>query len=107
AALSTEPCRHRVDQLADAMHDEGDLRAVPAAPHRPGDGQGDDRVLLLEPGPAAGRRRLEEPRRPPPPEHRPGKADRPLGAAPAGERALTPSVGDRPLAPKSVIRFLQ
>ena len=27
----------RLDQLADAVHDEGDLRAVPAAPRRSGD----------------------------------------------------------------------
>ena len=27
----------RLDQLADAVHDEGDLRAVPAAARRPGD----------------------------------------------------------------------
>ena len=31
----------RLHQLADAVHDEGDLRAVPAAAHRPGHGQGD------------------------------------------------------------------
>ena len=33
--------RDRLDQLADAMHDEGDLRAVPAAARGSGDGQDD------------------------------------------------------------------
>ncbi len=49
---------HRVDQFADAMHDEGDLRAVPAAAPRPGDRQGDLRVLVLQPGPADRPRRF-------------------------------------------------
>ena len=31
APISARPPRDRVDQLADAVHDEGDLRAVPAA----------------------------------------------------------------------------
>jgi hypothetical protein len=31
------PPRDCVDQFADAVHDEGDLRAMPAAPPRPGD----------------------------------------------------------------------
>ena len=46
----------RLDQLADAMHDEGDLRAVPAAAHGSGHRQDDVRVLVLQPGPAARRR---------------------------------------------------
>ena len=33
--------RHRLDQLADAVHDEGDLRPVPAAAARPAHRQGD------------------------------------------------------------------
>ena len=49
-----------VDQLADAVHDEGDLRAVPAAPRRSGDRQGDGRLLLLQPGPGARPRRLRQ-----------------------------------------------
>ena len=52
------PPRDRLDQLADAVHDEGDLRAVPAAAPRSGDRQGQLRVLLLQPGPAARPRRL-------------------------------------------------
>ncbi len=43
--------RDRLDQLADAMHDEGDLRAVPATPLRPGERHRDGRLLLLQPGP--------------------------------------------------------
>ena len=39
--LKPRPPRDRLDQLADAMHDEGDLRAVPAAAARSGDRQGD------------------------------------------------------------------
>ena len=48
----------RLDQLADAMHDEGDLRAMPAAASRSGHRQGQLRVLVLQPGPAARRGRL-------------------------------------------------
>ena len=53
AVFPPGPPRDRADQLADAMHDEGDLRAVPAAPQRPGDRQRDGRLLLLQPGPGA------------------------------------------------------
>ena len=35
--LKRAPLRHRLDQLADAVHDEGDLRAVPAAAPRSAD----------------------------------------------------------------------
>src|SRR5204862_2251235 len=52
------PPRDRVDQLADAMHDEGDLRPVPAAPLRPGDRHRDGGVLLLQPGPGSRPRRF-------------------------------------------------
>ena len=52
------PSRDRVDQLADAMHDEGDLRAVPAAPLRPGERHRNGRVLVLQPGPGHGPRRF-------------------------------------------------
>ncbi|MCK7496431.1 MAG: hypothetical protein MZW92_40125 [Comamonadaceae bacterium] len=38
------PRGDRLDQLADAVHDEGDLRAVPAAARRPGDRQAQLRV---------------------------------------------------------------
>ena len=50
-----------VDQLAHAVHDE-DLRAVPPEARRALRRARDDRLLLLEPGPAAGSRQLEEPR---------------------------------------------
>ena len=50
--------RDRLHQLADAMHDEGDLRAVPAAACRSGDGRAHVRVHLLQPGPAARSGRL-------------------------------------------------
>jgi len=39
--------RDRVDQLADAVHDEGDLRAMPAAPPGSLDGHRDGRLLLF------------------------------------------------------------
>ncbi len=45
--------RARLHQFTDAMHDEGDLRAVPAAARRSGDGEGELRVLVLQPGPIA------------------------------------------------------
>ena len=78
------PSRHRLDQLADAMHDEGDLRPVPAAPPRSGDRQGERGVLLLQPGPGARPGRFPHPAPPPVAERRAGKADqavdRPLPA---------------------------
>ena len=49
---------HRQHQFADAVHDEGDLRAVPAAAQRSGDGRRDGGVLLLQSGPAARSRGL-------------------------------------------------
>ncbi len=67
--------RDRLDQLADAVHDEGDLRAVPAAAARSADRRGDVRVLLLQPGPAARLRRLPRAVRPPAPELAAGEAD--------------------------------
>src|SRR6185369_96015 len=53
-AVACRPRGHRVDQLADAVHDEGDLRAVPVQAPGPADGQGELRVLLLRSGPADG-----------------------------------------------------
>ena len=50
------PHRDRLDQLADAMHDEGSLRPVPAAADRSGDRRAHGGVLLLQPGPGAGPR---------------------------------------------------
>jgi hypothetical protein len=49
--LEARAHRDREHQLADAVHDEGDLRAVPAAPRRPGDRQGQHGLHLLQPGP--------------------------------------------------------
>ena len=76
------PSRARLDQLAHAMHDEGDLRPVPAAPQGPGDRQGDGGVLLLQPGPGARPRRLRLPAPAPAPERRAGEdrraVDRPF-----------------------------
>ena len=50
--------RDRLDQLAHAMHDEGSVRAMPAAAHRPGERGAQRRVLLLQPGSGAGPRGL-------------------------------------------------
>ena len=88
--------RHRLHQLADAVHDERGLRAVPAGPprsgQRPAAGAG---VHLLQPGPAAGRGGLRLPRSAPAPERRAGKAHRAVDRpqpAPAGA-ALAPPPG--------------
>ena len=82
--------RDRVDQLADAMHDEGDLRAVPAAPLRQGERHRNRRVLLLQPGPGHGPRRFPGIAPAPVAERRAGKADkaldRPLPEAPRPAR---------------------
>ncbi len=83
--------RHRVHQLADAMHDEGDLRAVPAEAPRPADRQGIDRLHLLRSGPADGPHRLGQPARAPAQQFTTRKA---LGAV-AG-----PATGDEQVAPR-------
>src|SRR5262249_48815937 len=49
-ASTTEPRRDREYQLADAMHDEGSLRSMPAETRRSGDRQGDHNFLLLQSG---------------------------------------------------------
>ena len=76
----------RLDQLADAMHDEGDLRAMPAAPPGSGDRHRDRGVFLLQPGSGDGPGRFRGAAPPPFAERRPGKidqaVDRPLSAAP-------------------------
>ena len=46
-------CGGRVDQQPDAMHDEGNLRAVPSDAPRSGDGEKVGGVLLLQPGSGA------------------------------------------------------
>ena len=71
--------RDRLDQLADAMHDEGNLRAVPAAPLRPGERHRNRRLLLLQPGPGPRPRRFPDPAPPPLTKRRPGKADQAVG----------------------------
>ena len=63
AAPAARPRRHRQHQLADAVHDERGLRAVPAAPRRPGDRARGVHLLLLQPGPGARPRRLRQPAR--------------------------------------------
>ncbi len=68
-----------IDQLADAMHDEGNLRAVPATPFRPGDRHRDRRVFLLQPGSGPRPRRFPHPAPPPVAKRRPGKADQAMG----------------------------
>ena len=74
-ALSQSPSyRHRLHQLADAVHDEGRLRPVSLQAHRPRDRRGVLRLLLLQPGPGARPRRFPQPRRPPQTELRAGKA---------------------------------
>src|SRR5207249_1294106 len=79
--------RHRLDQLPDAVHDEAGLRAVPPAPRRSEDAEGDVRLLLLQPGPAPRPRRLRQSPRETAPEHGAGEADEPLADAAADEGA--------------------
>ena len=80
AALSQAgPPRDRLDQLADAMHDEGDLRAMSPGAEGPGDRRGDGRVLLLQPGPALGPSRFPRAARAARPERGAGKAQQAMG----------------------------
>ena len=72
---STRPPGDRIDQLADAVHDEGDLCPVPATASRSGHGQDELRVLVLQPGPAPRRGRFPRPRCAPQAERRAGEAD--------------------------------
>ena len=72
---------HRLDQLADAMHDEGSLRPVPAASCRSGHRQAQLRLQLLQPGPAARPRRLRGARCAAAAEQRAGKTDRAVDSA--------------------------
>ncbi len=73
AVPQARPSRAGIDQLPHAMHDEGDLRPVPATPQGPGDRQGDGGVLLLQPGPGARPGRLRLPAPAPAPERRAGE----------------------------------
>jgi NADPH-dependent glutamate synthase beta subunit-like oxidoreductase len=79
AVSVAEASRHRLDQLADAVHDEGDLRAMPAAAARSRHGQDELCVLVLQPGPAARSRRLPGARHAPQAERRAGEAHRAVG----------------------------
>ena len=92
--LKPEPRGHRQHQLADAVHDEGDLRPVPAAPRRSANGQ---RVVTSS---AASTRirprqgRLRQPQRAPPGQHHPGEALQhvarsPVGQGPRASKSLT------------------
>ena len=54
APVEAGPHGDRIDQFADAVHDEGGLCAVPAAADRSGDRRADRGVLLLQSGPVAG-----------------------------------------------------
>src|SRR5262249_8587152 len=54
AVFPPRPPGDRLDQLADAVHDEGGLRAVLAAPARSHHRYRDDRLLLLQSGPGHG-----------------------------------------------------
>src|SRR4029079_8533242 len=74
-------CSPRLDQFADAMHDEGDMRSMSATASRSGDGQGELRVLVLQSGSAARRSRLRGARCAPQAERGAGKADGALGRA--------------------------
>src|SRR5437868_11631858 len=63
------------------MHDERDLRAVPAAARRSANRQDELRVLLLQPGPAARPGGFPRPRPAPRAERRPGETHRTVDRA--------------------------
>ncbi len=73
--------RHRVDQLADAMHDEGNLRAMPATAARSGDRQAELCFFLLQSGSGTRQRRLRRARCAFVAERSAGKAHRAMGRA--------------------------
>ena len=78
--------RHRQHQLADAVHDEGSLRAVPAEARRSEDRQGDDHLLVLQPGSGARPGGLPESRGAAAAEHRAGEAVEPLARSSAARQ---------------------
>ncbi len=80
AAPRSAAPRHRQHQLADAVHDEGGLRAVPAEADGPADRQGARRLHLLQPGPGARRGRLPQPPRAPAGQLDAGEAERTRGS---------------------------
>src|SRR5439155_9881703 len=63
------------------MHDEGDLRAMPATASRSRDRQAHVRVLVLQPGPAARSCRVPRAGRAPRAERRAGEVDRAMDSA--------------------------
>ncbi len=81
-------------QLADAVHDEGSLRAVPAETRRPRDRTRDRRLLVLQPGSGHGPRGLSQPRRPPAPEHRAGEARQSVAGSPAAAGSAAAHIGE-------------
>src|SRR5205814_5041497 len=81
--------RAGIDQLADAMHDERDLRPVPAAPQGSADRQGIGGVLLLQPGPGTRPGRFHLPEPAPAPERRAGKDRRAMDRSLAQEARRT------------------
>src|SRR5439155_5523856 len=85
--------RNRIDQLADAMHDEAGLRAVFAAARRSRDRQRVVRLLLFQSGSASRRGRLHQSPRAAATEHGGGEVDEPLAHAIAGEAGS--GAGDR------------
>ena len=64
----------RQHQLADAVHDERSVRAMPAEARRPVNREGNDHLHVLQPGSGDGPRGLPQSRRAPQAEHRAGKA---------------------------------
>ncbi len=84
AAPQARPHGDCFDQLADAVHDERDLRAMSAGASRSGNGRRERGVLLLQSGSGPRPRGLRQSARPARPERRAGKGhapvDRPLAA---------------------------
>ena len=81
AVSQARASRACVDQLADAVHDEGDLRAMPATAPRPGVRQAVVCIFLLQSGPAHRPRRLSRTVRAARAEFGAGKVDGAVGRA--------------------------
>ncbi len=96
ALSQTRPPRSGVDQLADAVHDEGNLRAVSAAAPRSGNGKAELRLLLFQPGPGDRPCRFSGLVRTPRAEFGAGEADGPVGCA-LPRRCAVLIVGGLPL----------
>src|SRR5207249_4074292 len=92
AAAPGGPRGHRLDQLPDAMHDEGDLRPVLVQAPRPAHRQGILRLLLLRSGPAHGRDGLGQPAHAPARKLTAGKALRALAGLPSSANHSAPGV---------------